>query len=81
MDRTTLDYPWSRISTRNCPTCRLGGGELKVRPPVVVRVGVNEEKLLRVTCHTCGYTMLFDVEVAKARPYPDGSTYERLPDV
>ncbi len=81
MERTTLDYPWSRIATRNCPVCRLGGGELRVRPPAVVRVGVNEEKLLRLTCHTCGYTMLFDVGVAEARPYPDGATHERLPEL
>jgi hypothetical protein len=75
----TINYPFSRIRTRNCPVCRLGGGELKVRPEIVVRVGGNESNLLRLSCNACGYTMLFDTEFAKATPYRDSSTVEAFP--
>lgn len=77
----SISYPFSRISTRNCPVCRLGGGELRVLPEVVVRVGVDESKLLRLACSQCGYTMLFDAELAKSTPYRDTSTIENFPDL
>lgn len=29
-----ITYPWSRIATRNCPTCRLGTGKLVAGEPI-----------------------------------------------
>jgi predicted nucleic-acid-binding Zn-ribbon protein len=74
----TIRYPFSRIAIRNCPLCRISGGELKAQPEMVVRAGENDKELMPLTCNRCGYTILFDVEQAKSSPYTDSFTNERF---
>ena len=74
-----IEYPWSRIATRNCPVCRGSGGKLEVRAPVSVSDADGDIALLRVSCAHCGYTMLFDSELARKTPYRDASTIEDFP--
>lgn len=75
-----IEYPWSRIATRNCPVCRGGGGKLEVRSPIMTTSSVEGEvALLRVACAQCGYTLLFDSELARKTPYQDHSTVEDFP--
>lgn len=77
---TEVKYPWSRIATRNCPVCRLGGGQLEVGTSVVAETaGDGKVFLMRLSCTECGYTMLFDVEMARRSPYRDRSSVEVLP--
>jgi len=78
--QTELAYPRSRISTRNCPTCRLSGGRLEIRYPIVATInGKDEVSCLGLSCSDCGYTMLFDVELDRSSPYRDRSTVESFP--
>jgi hypothetical protein len=71
-----LSYPWSRIATRNCPTCRLGAGKLVAGEPIRLPGG---PELLPVTCDYCGHTLWFDLDVVKAAEYRDTSTTENFP--
>lgn len=71
-------YPWSRISTRNCPVCRTQQGQLGVRPGVTVSTADGSGlDFVRVSCDGCGYTMLFDAGVMTTSPYQGGD--EELP--
>ncbi len=74
----TLKYPFSRMGIRNCPACSWGGGDLQVAPSVSVTVGEDELRLLRYVCQYCGYTMLFDMELAKRRPRQRSDGYSEV---
>lgn len=77
--KTTIEYPFSRIRIRNCPVCRLSGGQIEVSSPVTAGDGERDVKFLRLSCQECGYTMLFDTELARSKPYRDTSTLESFP--
>lgn len=78
----TITYPFSRTGTRRCPACGgRGGNDLIVAPSVTVIVGGNDLRLLRYVCDYCGFTMLFDMEMAKRRSWQGDDRYsEFFPD-
>lgn len=67
-----LQYPWSRIATRNCPQCRLHEGRLEASEPVEI----GGRAMLPIRCDYCGFTFWFDLEVPRTTPYRDQGTTE-----
>lgn len=68
-----MRYPRSRLkSSGQCRECRLHPGEMVDRGRVTLTQsdGIPVELLLW-TCDKCGYTMLFDLDVAWSRPWEE----------
>jgi len=71
-----ITYPWSRIATRNCPTCRLGTGKLVAGEPIRLPGG---PEMLPVVCDYCGHALWFDLDVVRNAPYTDANSTENFP--
>lgn len=72
----TMRYPGSRLRiSSSCEKC--GNGEMsdsRLRLPDADGNGLD---MLKWTCNNCGYTMLFDIEVALSRPFR-GPDYDEV---
>ena len=68
-----MRFPRSRIkSSGQCSQCRLFPGDMVDRGRVrVVEASGKEVELLLWTCDKCGYTMLFDLDVPRHRPWDE----------
>jgi predicted Zn-ribbon and HTH transcriptional regulator len=66
-----MDFPRSRIKNPGqCPQCRLHPGRMVDRGRLVLdNTSGRPVELLQWTCDKCGYTMLFDLDVARSRPW------------
>jgi len=65
-----LTYPWSRIKIKSCPMCRLGQGKLEPAGRVLVKDDDGDEHPhLKMCCGSCGYTLLFDLQIAQTIPF------------
>jgi RNase P subunit RPR2 len=65
-----MTYPRSRLkSSGQCSECRLHPGNMVDSGRVRLAAQDREIELLVWTCDKCGYTMLFDLAVPRARPW------------
>lgn len=77
----SIEYPQSRTGKSQCNQCKGVPGFMtdtgRIRIP---DVSGNSVELLKWTCGKCGYTMLFDLTIARNVPYKDDQFEEVLPD-
>jgi RNase P subunit RPR2 len=74
----SIKYPQSRIkSSGQCSQCRTVVGEMQDTGRIILQdsSGKNVE-LLKWTCNYCGYTMLFDLNVARNVPFKGNGEQE-----
>lgn len=72
----TVQYPGSRLRiTSTCEKCQRGEmGDSRLR---LQGADGNVLEMLKWTCNNCGYTMLFDIDVALSRPFK-GPDYDEV---
>jgi hypothetical protein len=78
----SMTYPSSRIgNSGQCDQCKRSRGNMQDmgRLKVEDATGTSIE-LMKWTCDKCGYTMLFDLSVARRRPWQGEDYTEILPD-
>ena len=78
----TIEYPQSRIkSSGQCDKCKgspgfmTNSGHIESQDP-----SGQAKKLITWTCNKCGYTMLFDISVARTVSVDTDQYNEILPD-
>lgn len=78
----SMVYPGSRIkSSGQCDKCKRFPGNMEDSGRLKLQDSAGAPiELMKWTCNKCGYTMLFDLGVARSMPW-DGDDYtEILPD-
>ena len=72
----TMRYPGSRLRERpGCDKCERG--EMRDSRLRLPDADGNVLEMLKWTCNFCGYTMLFDLEIAFGRPFK-GPDYDEV---
>lgn len=77
----TKQYPGSRIgvtTTAQCERCK--SGEMRDSGLRLPDAGGNVLEMLKWTCNFCGYTMLFDLDVALSSPFKCPDYTEVFPE-
>ena len=78
----SIEYPQSRIkSSGQCDKCKGIPGFMKTSGYFETQDPSGQaKKLFTWTCNKCGYTMLFDISVARTVPIDTDQYKEVLPD-
>ena len=72
----TILYPASRLRvSAGCDKC--GRGEMRYSQLRLPDADGNVLEMLKWTCNFCGYTLLFDLDVALSRPFK-GPDYDEV---
>lgn len=76
-----MRYPSSRIGVTTTTTCeRCKRGEMRDSRLRLPDADGKVLEMLKWTCGTCGYTMLFDLDVALSRPFTAPDYDEVFPE-
>jgi predicted nucleic-acid-binding Zn-ribbon protein len=80
--RATMTYPGSRIrSSGQCNKCRGFPGDMQDTGRIKLHDASGKTiELLKWTCDKCGYTVLFDLDVARNNLWQDTEFCEVLPE-
>jgi hypothetical protein len=78
----TMMYPGSRIKTSGqCDKCKRFPGYMQDSGRIKLQDASGKSiELMKWTCNKCGYTMLFDLDVARNKPWEDDEYREILPE-
>lgn len=77
----SMTYPTSRANVTQCKVCNRNYGYMmdSGRIHLQDKSGIIIE-LMKLTCNRCGYTMFFDLDVPRSRPYDNDDCNEILPE-
>lgn len=77
----TKRYPGSRIGSTTTSTCeRCKSGEMRDSRLRLLDTDDNVLEMLKWTCSACGYTMIFDLEVALSQSFEAPDYTEEFPE-
>ena len=77
----TVTYPNSRSHANNCKMCNTGGGQMKDCGRINIEAADGSViSLMKLSCYRCGYTILFDPEVARNYRYDGSADKEDFPE-
>ncbi|MDX6528479.1 MAG: hypothetical protein QOH41_769 [Blastocatellia bacterium] len=78
----SMTYPSSRIgNSGQCDQCKRSRGNMQDMGRLKLEDGTGTSiELMKWTCDQCGYTMLFDLGIARRRPWQGDDYTEILPD-
>jgi uncharacterized cysteine cluster protein YcgN (CxxCxxCC family) len=75
-----MRYPGSRTkSSGQCDKCKDYGNMQDSGRLMLKLTNGNTVELMKWTCDTCGYTMLFDLDIPRTTPYASNEYREILP--
>lgn len=70
----SITYPGSRANATSCKVC-IGNGQMQDDGYITLaNDDGREHRFLKRTCYYCGYTILFEPDVARQAPYSGGHT-------